>query len=114
MPKTRFIDTNTLPRETSAHGEFTDILNDRLAGARNVAGTLRWLKSGETFTAAAGHQHQLLYVMEGRGSIRLEQHTHDLTHGMGAYLGPSETAVLQAAPGAAIKVLHLVVPQIPK
>jgi hypothetical protein len=33
---------------------------------------------------------------------------------MGLYLGPLESATLQAAPGATLKIFHLVVPQIPK
>jgi hypothetical protein len=33
---------------------------------------------------------------------------------MGVYLGPSETATIQAADGATLKFFHLVVPQIPK
>lgn len=114
MPQTLFIDTNTLPREKSAQGEFTEILNDRLAGAKNVLGTLRWLKSGETLAANAANRHQLLYVMEGNGSIRLENKTHNVSQGMGVYLGPSEGATIQAAQGATIKLFHLVVPQIPK
>src|SRR5262245_40456524 len=114
MPLTLFIATNTLPREQSTHGEITEILNERLAGARNVAGTLRWLKSGESFTADAGQRHQLLYVMEGSGSISLERQSHDVSRGMGAYLGPAETATIQAAPGGTLKVFHLVVPQIPR
>jgi hypothetical protein len=37
-----------------------------------------------------------------------------VSKGMGVYLGPSETAIIQAADGASIKIFHLVVPQIPK
>lgn len=115
MPETRFIDTTKLPREKMAGGgEMTEILNNALAGAKNVLGTLRWLKSGERFAAAASNRHQLLYLMEGNGSITLEGKTHDVTQGMGLYLGPSESASIRAAPGATLKILHLVVPQIPE
>ena len=34
--------------------------------------------------------------------------------GGGIYLGPSESATIQAASGASLKLFHLVVPQIPK
>ena len=114
MPNTLFIDTNKLPRKQTPQGELTEILNSELAGAKNVLGTLRWLKSGEKFKADAGSKHQLLYLMEGKGSVTLENKEHDVTKGMGIYLGPSETAIITAAPGAGLKVFHLVVPQIPR
>ena len=114
MPKTLFIDTNKLPRVQSPQGEFTEILNQQLTGAKNVLGTLRWLKSGEKFQSEVSDKHQLLYLMEGQGSIRLDDKNHDVSKGMGIYLGPSETATIQAAPGASVKIFHLVVPRIPK
>lgn len=115
MPETVFIDTATLPRQKmSGGGEMSEILDDALAGAKNVVGTLRWLESGEQFAATPSERHQLLYLMEGRGSITLEGKTHDVTQGMGLYLGPFESATLAAAPGATLKILHLAVPRIPK
>src|SRR6202162_6722745 len=109
-----FIDTKKLPRVKSPQGEPTEILNEKLAGAKNVLGTLRCLKSGEKYQADASDKHQLLYLMEGKGSIELENEQHEVSKGMGVYLGPSETATIQAADGASVKVFHLVVPQIPK
>jgi glyoxylate utilization-related uncharacterized protein len=114
MPKTLFIDTNKLPRVKMPQGEATEILNEQLAGAKNVLGTLRWLKSGEKYKADASDKHQLLYLMDGRGSIELENKQHEVSKGMGVYLGPSETATIQAADGASLKIFHLAVPQIPK
>ena len=114
MPSTTFIDTNKLPRQKTPQGEVTEILNNQLAGAKNVLGMLRWLKSGETFKADAGHKHQLIYLMEGKGQIQLENKNHEVTRGMGIYLGPSETATISAAAGATVKLFHLVVPQIPR
>jgi glyoxylate utilization-related uncharacterized protein len=114
MPKTLFIDTNKLPRVKMPQGEATEILNAHLTGAKNVLGTLRWLKSGEKFQAESTNRHQLIYLMEGKGSIHLEGKDHDVTKGMGVYLGPSESAVIQAAMGASVKLFHVVVPQIPK
>jgi uncharacterized cupin superfamily protein len=114
MPNTLFIDTNKLPRNQTSEGEMTEILNNELAGAKNVLGTLRWLKPGEKFSAAAADKHQLIYLMEGEGSITLEQKEHAAKKGMGVYLGPSETATIQAAPGGSLKLFHLIVPQIPR
>ena len=114
MPKTLFIDTNKLPRVKTPQGEATEILNEQLAGAKNVLGTLRWLKSGERYKTDTSDKHQLLYLMEGKGSIHLENKEHEVSKGMGVYLGPSETATFQAADGASLKIFHLVVPQIPK
>ena len=109
-----FIDTKSLPRVKMPQGEATEILNEKLTGAKNVLGTLRWLKSGEKFQAEPSDKHQLVYLMEGKGSIHLENKEHEVSKGMGVYLGPSETATIQAAEGASVKLFHLVVPQIPK
>ena len=108
MPNTIFIDTNTLPRVPSPQGEFTEILNGALVGAKNVLGVLRWIRPGEEFKANAGNKHQLLYLMEGSGNITLESKNHEVTKGMGIYLGPSETATISAT-GSTVKVFHLTV-----
>ncbi|MBZ5659970.1 MAG: AraC family ligand binding domain-containing protein [Acidobacteriia bacterium] len=108
-----FIDTNVLVKVKTPEGEFTEILNGELCGAKNVVAALRWLKSGEKFRAEALDKHQLLYLMEGEGSIRLNDKNYDVSKGAGVYLGPSESATIQPAPGASVKLLHLVVPKIP-
>jgi hypothetical protein len=108
-----FIDTNTLPRVKTPQGEVTEILNQHLVGAKNVFGTLRWLSPGEKFQADPLEKHQLIYLMEGNGSISLENKDYDVSRGAGVYLGPSETATIQAAAGSPLKLFHLVVPRIP-
>ena len=108
-----FIDTNKLPRKRTPEGEFTEVLNRDLCGAKNVVAALRWLKSGEKFNAEASDKHQLLYLMEGEGNIRLDNKNYDVSKGAGVYLGPSESATIQPAAGASLKLLHLVVPRIP-
>ena len=110
---TTFIDTNKLPRVHTPQGEATEVLNNALVGAKNVLGTLRWLKSGEQFDAAPLDKHQLIYLMEGSGTIHLENKDYEVPRGAGVYLGPSETASIKAGDGA-LKLFHLVVPQIPK
>jgi len=108
-----FIDTNKLPRQKTPQGESSEILNEKLAGAKNVVGTLRWLKSGEKFDAPASDKHQLIYLMEGKGSVRLEDKDYDVARGAGVYLGPSEGASIRAAEGASVKLFHLIVPKVP-
>ena len=108
-----FIDTNKLPRKKTGEGEVTEVLNRDLCGAKNVVAALRWLKSGEKFEAEASDKHQLLYLMEGEGNIRLDNKNYDVSKGAGVYLGPSESAMIQPAAGASLKLLHLVVPRIP-
>lgn len=110
---TTFIDTNKLPRTDSAHGEFTEILNGPLAGAKNVLGTLRWLDSGESLDAAANGKHQLLYLMDGSGTIGLGGQDYPVSKGSGVYLGPEDSATIRAA-GGSLKLFHLVVPKIPQ
>jgi quercetin dioxygenase-like cupin family protein len=114
MANTIFVDTNQLPRMSTPQGEVVEVLNQQLQGAKNVFGALRWLKPGEAFKAEAGSKHQLLYLMEGAGTITLEDKEHEVTKGMGIYLGPAETATVSAKPGAPVKLFHLIVPQIPK
>ena len=111
---TQFIDTNKLPRVQTPQGEATEVLNNALVGAKNVLGTLRWLKSGEQFQAEPQDKHQLIYLMEGKGTINLENKDYDVPRGAGVYLGPTETATIKAAAGEEIKLFHLIVPQIPK
>jgi mannose-6-phosphate isomerase-like protein (cupin superfamily) len=108
-----FINTNKLPRKKTAEGEVTELLNQELCGAKNVVAALRWLKSGEKFRATASDKHQLLYLMEGKGSIHLDRKDYDVSKGAGVYLGPSESATIEPTPGGSLKVLHLVVPRIP-
>jgi glyoxylate utilization-related uncharacterized protein len=108
-----FIDTNQLPRVKTPQGEITEILNQQLAGAKNVLGTLRWLSPGEKFEAGREEKHQLIYLMEGQGSIRLDNKNYDVSRGAGVYLGPSETATIQASAGSSLKLFHLIVPRIP-
>jgi hypothetical protein len=110
-----FIDTNKLPKKPSTgQGEVTEVLNAALCGARNVHGSLRWLKSAETFNPGATDKHQLIYLMEGKGSIRLNNRDYTVEKGSGIYLGPSETATIQAGGTTTLKLFHLVVPKIPK
>jgi hypothetical protein len=52
--------------------------------------------------------------MEGKGTIRLNNRDYGVEKGAGVYLGPAETATIQAASGASLKLFHLVVPQIPR
>lgn len=112
--ETTFIDTNKLPRVKTPQGEATEILNNALVGAKNVLGTLRWLQAGEQFKAEPKNKHQLIYLMEGAGTINLENKDYDVPRGAGVYLGPSETATIKAADGQTLKLFHLEVPPIPK
>ena len=111
---TTFIDTNQLPRIHTPQGEATEIINNALVGAQNVLGTLRWLKPGEQFKAEPKDKHQLIYLMEGSGTINLENRDYEVPRGAGVYLGPSETATIKAAESQALKLFHLEVPHIPK
>jgi len=108
-----FIDTNQLPKKKTSQGEVTEVMNRDLCGAENVLGSLRWLKSGERFKAEPSDKHQLIYLMEGQGKINLENKNYDVQKGAGVYLGPSESATIQAAGGGSLKLFHLVVPRIP-
>ncbi len=108
-----FIDTNKLARKTfPGQGEMTEVLNEALCGAKNVVGSLRWLKAGDVFQADAADKHQLVYLMDGSGRITLEGKGYDVAKGAGVYLGPSERATIEAMNGS-LKLFVLVVPKIP-
>jgi len=113
MPLT-FIETNKLPRNSEpGHGEMTEVLNEALCGAKNVVGSLRWLKAGDAFQAEAANKHQLVYLMDGKGRITINGKGYDVAKGAGVYLGPSERATIEAMNGP-LKLFVLVVPKIPK
>jgi len=107
-----FIDTNKLPKVKTPQGEVTEVLNEKLVGAKNVKGMLHWLKSAEQFDAKPAGKHQLVYVMEGEGRVSLDGKDYDVGKGAGLYLGPDEGAKITAGQGA-VKLFHLVVPRIP-
>ena len=110
-----FIDTNTLPRTPSTgQGDVTEVLNRALCGANNVHGSLRWVNPADVFTAESSDKHQLVYLMDGKGRVRLNGRDYDVEKGCGVYLGPSESASIEARGGAPVKLFHLVVPRIPK
>jgi|SRR5579862_4313960 quercetin dioxygenase-like cupin family protein len=108
-----FIDTNQLPKTKTPQGEVTAVMNRALFGAENVEGSLRWLKAGERFLAASPDKHQLIYLMEGQGKINLDNNSYEVSKGAGVYLGPSESATIQAADRGSLKLFHLVVARIP-
>ena len=112
MPVT-FIDTNKCPRQTlkEASGQVAELLNAKLCGAKNVLGMLRWLNRGETFDAdPLPNSHQLLYLIEGDGVIRLEGKEYQVGRGAGVYLGHGEGASLSHAGTGQLRVFHLIVP----
>jgi gentisate 1,2-dioxygenase len=82
-------------------------------GAKSVVGSLRGLNKGDCYKAEAGAKHQLVSLMDGKGTIKLNNKDYDVNKGAGVYLEPSETATIQASDGAP-KLFVLVVPKIPK
>jgi hypothetical protein len=108
-----FIDTNKLPKVKTPQGEVTEVLNEKLVGAKNVLAALRWLKAGDQFEAKPAGNHQLIYLVEGKGRISLNGKDYDVAKGAGVYLGPDEGATISAAAGGSLKLFHLRVPPIP-
>jgi glyoxylate utilization-related uncharacterized protein len=108
-----YIDTNKLPHTKSAgSGEFVEVLNSALCGAKNVVGSLRWLQAGEKYDAVSdARTNQLLYLMEGEATITLDGKAHHVAKGNGIYLGPTEKAQIAHRGSAPLKLFHLVVPK---
>ena len=112
MPNT-YIDTNKLPHtKLPGSGEFVEVLNNALCGAKNVVGSLRWLNAGERYDAICdANTNQLLYLMEGEGTITLNGEDHQVAKGNGIYLGPTESAKIAHRGSAPLKLFQLVVPK---
>jgi len=112
MPNT-YIDTSRLPHtKVPGSGEFVEVLNNALCGAKNVVGSLRWLNAGERYDAICDAKtNQLLYLMEGEGTITLNGEDHQVAKGNGIYLGPTESAKIAHRGSAPLKLFQLVVPK---
>ena len=109
-----FIDTNKVPHvKLPGSGEFAEILNDKLCGAKNVVGSLRWLGPGEKLDVRSDkNTHQLVYLMQGEATITLNSKDHNVRKGSGVYVGPSEAVAIKQAGTAPLKLFHLVVPHL--
>ena len=108
-----YIDSNNIPHtKVNGAGEFAEILNNQLAGAKHVVVTLRWLNRGDALDAGPdAKMHQLIYLIEGEGRITLNAKGHQVAKGAGIYLGPGESARISHSGDAPLKLLHLVVPK---
>jgi len=108
-----YIDTNKLPHtKVTGSGEYVEVLNNALCGAKNVVGSLRWLNAGDKYDAKNdSKQNQLVYLMEGAGTITLNGKDHQVAKGNGIYLGPGESATIAQRGSAALKLFQLVVPK---
>jgi len=108
-----YIDTNRIPRSKIAGaGDVSEILNNQLAGAKNVVATLHWLNRGDRLDAGAPNFHHLVYLMEGEATIELNGAEHRVAKGAGVYLGPAETARISHAGSSPLKLFHLTVPKL--
>ena len=109
-----FIDTNKISHsKLPGSGEFAEILNNKLCGAKNVVGSLRWLHSGEKLDVRSDkNTHQLVYLMQGEATITLDSKDYNVRKGSGVYVGPSESAAIMQAGTAPLKLFHLVVPHL--
>ena len=109
-----YIDTNKLPHtKTPGSGEFVEVLNNALCGAKNVVGTLRWVKAARQYDAANdARTNQLIYLMEGEAHHHAERESRTTWRkGNGIYLGPSESASIAQRGTAPLKLFQLVVPK---
>ncbi len=109
-----FIDTNKISHiKQSGSGEYAEILNNQLCGAKNVVGSLRWLHPGEKLDVRSdANTHQLVYLMEGEAAITLNSKDHKVGKGSGVYVGPSEFVTIKHEGASPLKLFHLVVPHL--
>lgn len=112
---TTFIDTNKIERTDAGtkNGAFAEIANKDLCGAENFVTSLRWLESGESLKVQdLPNTCQLVYVIEGRAVISLNEKDYDVAKGAGVYLDPDEGAEIRHNGSKTTKLLHLVVPKL--
>ena len=108
-----YIDANRIPRtRVAGAGEVAEILNNELAGARNVVATLHWLDGGDHLDAGEPDFHHLVYLMDGEAAIALKGSDHRVSKGAGVYVGPSETVRISHAGSSPLKLFHLTVPKL--
>src|SRR4051794_7861612 len=107
-----YTDTDALPKVSEmGQGKFTEILNDRLCGAKNVVASLRWLSVGDYFDAGPDAKtHQLIYFLDGEATITLNDSDQQVAKGAGIYLEPSESARITHRGDSDVKLFHLIVP----
>ncbi|MBI3126818.1 MAG: hypothetical protein HYZ11_04355 [Candidatus Tectomicrobia bacterium] len=110
----QFIDTEACERVGVGPGLGTaaEIMGPERCGAQNGRGLLRRVGPGERVEAEAlPGARQLLYLMEGAGTIELGGKAHPAGAGMGVFLDLGEGAVVRHTGGAPLKVFHLIVPK---
>lgn len=110
-----FIDTNKIPHtKLAGSGEFAEVLNSQLCGAKNVVGSLRWLNAGEKLDVRSdANTHQLVYLMQGEATITMDAKDHGVKKGAGVYVGPSDSVTIKQSGTTSLKLFHLVVPHLP-
>jgi len=109
-----FIDTNKIAHsKVPGSGEFAEILNGQLCGAKNVVGSLHWLNSGEKLDVRCdSNTHVLVYLMQGEATITMDSKDHGVKTGAGVYVGPSESVTVKQAGTTPSKLFRLVVPHL--
>ena len=110
---TTFINTRASTRiqMPGSGGEAAEILSRELGGAKNVVGTLHWLRSGNRLEVEPkSGMHQLVYLTEGAGVITLANKDYEVSRGAGAYLQPAEGLSIRQSGTAVLKLFHLEVP----
>lgn len=110
---TTFIKTGECAkRKVAGAGEVAEIMNEKLCGAKNGLGMLRWLGAGDKLDAQAKDgAHQIIYLMDGNAVIALNGKDYEVGRGAGIYLGPKEQASIRHAGSRPLKLFHLVVPK---
>src|SRR6266496_5872260 len=56
-------------------------------------------------------QQEVLYIVDGRGRLYLEGHTHELEPNMGVYLAPGEAYAVENTGSQDLRVLSVLVPE---
>jgi mannose-6-phosphate isomerase-like protein (cupin superfamily) len=108
------INSNTAEARAVESGLERTICSASLCGSKNLTVYRRTIRSGQQFTADAGDNYNLVYVMGGAddGQVHFGGDSHTAEEGAGVLLTPGESARFEAA-GSDLELLHMVTPKPP-
>jgi mannose-6-phosphate isomerase-like protein (cupin superfamily) len=66
---------------------------------------------GRSVERTLAGQQEVLYIVDGRGRLHVDGHTHELEPNMGVYIAPGETYAVENTGDADLRVLSVLAPE---
>jgi quercetin dioxygenase-like cupin family protein len=108
------VDSNTAKAKKVEHGLERTLCSPELCDSKNLTVYKRTIDKGKQLELKAANEFHLVYVMNTPAgcSVEFKGQRHAVEEGAGVLLAPGESARFDAA-GAALELLHMVVPKPP-